>query len=170
MIKTIEETNRVDEVLHALDKLERGYINVGILGEEKSEIIMIATIQEFGLDIKVTDKMRGYLHSQGLHLKKDTKKISIPERSYIRASFDENKKKVIEVVNDLIIGVMELTITPDDFFKAVGNYCVGLIQAYMTTLQKPANHPLTVQKKGSSNPLIDSGRLRKAVEFEVKYR
>ena len=40
----------------------------------------VAIIHEWGMTIKVTDKMRGYLASQGFHLKKSTKVITIPAR------------------------------------------------------------------------------------------
>ena len=43
-----------------------------------------AMIHEFGAVIKVTDAMRVYLHSKGIHLSGKTKKIVIPPRPIMR--------------------------------------------------------------------------------------
>lgn len=42
-----------------------------------------AAIHQFGGDIKVTPKMRAYLHSQGIHLRKSTNAIHIPARPFL---------------------------------------------------------------------------------------
>ena len=55
----------------------------------KNGPVDIAAVHEYGCTIRVTDKMRGYLHSQGLHLKKTTQFIRIPERSFLRATLND---------------------------------------------------------------------------------
>lgn len=45
----------------------------------------LAGIHEYGCTIPVTEKMRAYLHGQGLHLKESTTHIRIPERSFCEA-------------------------------------------------------------------------------------
>ena len=55
---------------------------------EGKEMVNIAAVHEFGCTIEVTRKMRVYLHSIGIHLKKDTTHIVIPERSFLRATRD----------------------------------------------------------------------------------
>ena len=48
-------------------------------------IAAYAVWNEFGVpNIPVTDKMRAYMHYQGVHLKKDTTSISIPARPFMR--------------------------------------------------------------------------------------
>ena len=59
-------------------------VNVGVYGEQA----WLAGIHEYGCKIKVTDKMRAYLHSQGLHLKDSTEYITIPERAFLRNGYD----------------------------------------------------------------------------------
>jgi phage gpG-like protein len=57
------------------------------------EIVNIAAVHEFGTVISATPKMRAYLHYQGIHLKRDTFAIYIPERSFLRATFDSSDFK-----------------------------------------------------------------------------
>lgn len=55
----------------------------------------IAEVQQKGVKIKVTPKMRGYLHSQGKHLKSDTKFIKIPARPWFGISKEAEAKAMI---------------------------------------------------------------------------
>ena len=45
-----------------------------------------AMIHQYGGDIKVTPKMRKYLHSQGIHLRNTTNTIHIPARPFLGLS------------------------------------------------------------------------------------
>ena len=44
----------------------------------------------------------------------------------------------------------------------------GLIQKKMRDLKNPPNSQMTVEMKGSDNPLIDTGRLVGAIRHEVE--
>ena len=44
------------------------------------------------------------------------------------------------------------------------------IQRYITALQTPPNAPLTIMLKGSSNPLIDTGKMRRSITFKREER
>lgn len=64
---------------------------------EGQPVVNLAMIHEFGdgrggdLLIRVTPKMRAYLHSQGLHLKADTQYIRIPRRPTFEPVWKQNK-------------------------------------------------------------------------------
>ena len=130
-------------------------------------MLMIATVHEFGCTIEVTDKMRAYLNSQGLHLKKDTKVINIPQRSFIRAGFDENEQNIISRMQALIEKVIFDELDINDFYEFIGNYCVGKLQEFLVNLDNPSLSSYTIEKKGSSNPLIDTGHLKDTITFEI---
>ena len=49
--------------------------------------------REKGTRIKVTPKMRAYLHARGFHLKPETKVLFIPGRPYIKPAFRDFKAK-----------------------------------------------------------------------------
>ena len=166
-VKVDEEFNYLPKIRKALEYLGSHHLEIGIFGEDDSKMLMIARVQEYGVEIEVTEKMRIYLHVIGLHLKSDTDKITIPERSFIRAGFDAKKKDFQKVGEKIIYQVIALELKPQNGFDILGNYIVGQLQEYLTNISSPANHPFTVQQKGSSNPLIDEGHLRQAITYKV---
>lgn len=168
---TVTDTNNVPKYLKIFKQLSKKKLEIGVFGSDVSgsepNILMIAAVNEYGIDIKVTDKMRGYLHYQGIHLKKSTTEIRIPERSYLRDTFDKKLKKMEKVIQKLFLDVIDLKITVDLFYQLVGTQIVTLVQDYMTDLRDPPNTPITIAKKGSSNPLIDTGELRSKITYKV---
>lgn len=68
--------------------------------KDGKDVVDIADVHERGRTIKVTPKMRAYLHSQGLHLKPTTQYIHIPARPYISATVEsqEFKEMCLDVV------------------------------------------------------------------------
>lgn len=49
----------------------------------------------------------------------------------------------------------------------IGQMAAANAQQYMTDLKSPANSQATIDKKGSSNPLIDTGELRQSVTYSL---
>lgn len=163
----VTDKNNIPELLQVLEDLGSNRIHIGIFGRDDSTVLMIATVNEFGCKITVTPKMRAYLHSQGLHLKASTKQITIPERSFIRSGFDEQKDGYEKRAAKMLDKVLHLELPVDTFFDTLGKYVAGQLQTYLTGLDQPSNHPFTVGRKGSSNPLISSGRMRQAITHQV---
>ena len=50
----------------------------------------------------------------------------------------------------------------------LGEKVVADVQRKIVALKDPPNAPSTIAKKGSANPLIDTGRLRQSIDFEVR--
>jgi len=78
---------------------------IGVSRGERSngkDLVSIAAVQEFGATIKVTPRMRAFLHAKGLHLKPSTKAIVIPPRPYIRPAWDEGRQDVEAIFRDEI--------------------------------------------------------------------
>ncbi len=167
-MKILKDDNQINRISADLERLASLQLRIGIFGEDDSTLLMIGRVNEFGVEIEVTEKMRAFLHGQGLHLRATTNVIRIPERSYIRSTFDEQENAInnmaIRGVKNIILG----NTTPDELMGRIGLFIVGLIQEKMVDLREPANHPYTVQKKGSSNPLIDTGHLRQSITYKVE--
>lgn len=53
--------------------------------------------------------------------------------------------------------------TMDQVIEGVGILAAGATQQFITDLKTPPNAPYTIAKKGSDNPLIDTGRMRASV-------
>jgi len=94
----------------------------------------------------------------------------IPERSYIRASFDENSAKYFRGMKRLAQEIFAGQKTVDGALAIMGMQAQADIQKYMTDLQTPPNAPATIAAKGSDNPLIDTGALRASIRYIVEDR
>lgn len=164
---SIKETNNTKQLLRTLKEMGKSQINVGILGGE-SELSMIAAVHEFGCDIQVTDKMRGWFGANGFPLKKDTTVIRIPERSFLRAGYDENINQIVEQVEKQLPFVLKNEVDAKIFMEGIGMQFASMIQKKLREVKSPPLSDMTVERKGSSNPLIDSGRLHGAIQHEVK--
>ena len=165
-VKWKTKKNMFPEMETSIKQLDGKTVSVGVLGG--GEQAWLASIHEYGCRIKVTDKMRAYLHRTGLHLKKETTHIVIPERAFLRNGFDEGKDEVIDKCEQTLADVIGGTMSANQFCELVGLLLKGKIQDYARNLDSPPNHPYTVENKGSSNPLVDTGGMIGAISYKVE--
>jgi len=164
----IKDTNNIDKAVRNLRKLGGNTIKVGIFGADDADLVMIGAVHEYGADIPVTPKMRAWFAANGYPLKATTTVITIPERSWLRSGYDENIDKIADKLEDMVPDVIEGDVNPKIFMDMIGMEFAGLIQKKMRNLRSPANSSMTIERKGSTNPLIDTGRLVGAVRHEVE--
>lgn len=98
--------------------------------------------------------MRVYLHRMGLHLRESTTHIHIPERAFLRTGYDKNRDEVLKKARLMMADVMSGKMSADTMMEAIGMELVDRIRDYAVELDSPPNHPFTIERKGSSNPLI----------------
>jgi hypothetical protein len=91
----------------------------------------------------------------------------VPMRSFVRAWFDNAEPELRKEIASLMEGVLDGTFTKDQILDAIGLSAVGKMQANISQGVPPPNAPSTIQKKGSSTPLIDTGLLRSSITYEV---
>jgi len=165
--------------VNSFDDVE--YVDVGILTQpgaqkrppvdgKQSDITLaeLAAVQEYGAQIQVTPKMRGFLSANGLNLSKSTEVINIPSRPYMRQTFDENESILFRMIDEKDKEVLAGKTTRRKALNEVGQTHKQQIQKSMSTKGKfKPNHPYTIAKKKSSQPLIDKGILRAAIDYEV---
>lgn len=164
-IKYKTEKNDVPYLKTSLKQMNKKTIKVGALNGDSR---WIASIQEFGCTIPVTDKMRAYLHRNGLHLKESTTEIKIPERSFLRSGHDKNIDRVINQTERAIGQVLNGKMSVDDMLDLCGQQLCTAIKKYMRDLDKPELHPYTISQKGSSNPLVNTGALIESIVWEIE--
>ena len=152
--KTIK--NDFPSMVKRIEALDGEGVEVGVF---KGEHAWLASIHEYGCNIPVTPKMRKFLAAKGLHLKKSTSHIKIPERSFLRTGYDTNRDAVIRKAGLLIADVVAGNMSADGCLKGVGLELSSKIKDYATDLSSPGNHPFTMSEKGSSNPLVDTGNM-----------
>ena len=146
------------------------------------DVAGIGLIQEFGADIKITDKMRKYVHwlAKELNLPPSNGKgdgyIHIPARSWLQMPLEKRnalKRKIMEKFGGSKEHVESYIIDTGDLMRLailIGASAVEQIQEAFASEgfgEWEANSPLTVASKGSAMPLIDKGRLRGAITYEV---
>lgn len=166
----VSDINKVDEILKRIETLKSMYVKVGVLSSAGGEILMIANVHEYGKEIEVTDKMRGFfLYKFGVGLRKDTKVIKIPERSFIRSSFDARQNKVGESGDKLMEMVINGDLEVRSFYEMLGQTASDAIKDYLiNNVVAPPDTELTVRNKhGKSNPLVNTGRLVNSIDYEI---
>ena len=90
----------------------------------------------------------------------------IPERPFFR--------KAIAGMEDGLLNILKAGIDPEKMVvdehlaDRVGAYAAGEVQESITALEEPPNAPSTVARKGSTNPLIDTGYMRQSVTWEIE--
>jgi hypothetical protein len=92
----------------------------------------------------------------------------IPERSFLRAWFDEHKDEARVLWTKLMRSVAMGTRSQEDAVNLFGLHCVGQIQDRISQSIPPPNADSTVKRKGSSTTLIDTGVLRSSITHSVQ--
>ena len=164
-VRHVIKKDLTPRIVSAVNGLKGRAVEVGVFDGEQA---YIAGIHEYGCRIPVTQKMRGWVGAHGLHLRKGTEWITIPERSFLRAGFDAHISDVNSLADQLIAALADGTIDADTVLEAVGTQLEGDIKEYATALRDPANHPFTVEQKSSSNPLVDTGAMIGAITHRVR--
>ena len=142
--------------MNDLTKRPRG-VFVGVRSKDGAEVepgqsynlAQIAAVNEFGTE------------SQG-------EPGDIPARPFLRSTLDENVerygRKLIDSSIEHLTGARPL----ERGLAELGVVAVSDVRRKITAIRQPPNAPATIAKKGSSNPLIDTGRLRASIDYEIR--
>lgn len=167
---TIRNVSRIREIQASLRELSRLSLEIGVFAgqaktksknKEKSiDYARIASIHEFGLTINqdYTSEITG---------NKVQRKIVIPERSFIRSTFDEKQDEWLRFVKKRIPKLLNGQLTAEKLVSLLGEKIVRDIKEKIKAIDDPPNAPSTIAAKGSSSPLIQTGGLRKRVTYKV---
>ena len=148
------DTNHIPELLKILKKVNKKTIEAGILGDagknkDGESIAAYAAANEFG-----TNKAGR------------NKNVTIPERSFIRSTFD-NKKSIDRVFKN-VDRILVPGVNVKKILNNMGLTIKGEIVKKILSNIPPPNKPSTkAQKKGGGRTLVADGFLRKAIDFKV---
>lgn len=92
----------------------------------------------------------------------------IPERSFMRTSFDENVGKIKSDMDQQAGLVMEGKSTVRSALATIGRRHQDRIKRKIGSNIQPPNHPETVRRKKSSRTLIDKGEMLNGVHYVVR--
>lgn len=130
-------------LLERVKRLGSATIDVGIIGERAAEsyedgitVAMVAEWAELGL--------------------------GQPMRSWLRAWADEHDAEIRARIKTEIARLAR-TGTQRQALERIAAWMVGSIRQRIAAGIDPPNAPSTIERKGSSKPLIDSGQLRSSI-------
>lgn len=92
---------------------------------------------------------------------------TIPERSFLRAGIREGAPAYRRLNRRNLIKMREGEKTSDQAMGELGLKAAGDVQEMVLDVKQPPNAPRTIARKGSENPLIDTGHLRQSITHEV---
>ena len=94
--------------------------------------------------------------------------VRIPARPFLRKAFYDNQHKYRRLVK---VGIDEIVYddkTGHDLLVKLGKTGVSDVRESIVRWTKPGNAPLTIDnKRGTNNPLVDTGRLIKSVTYKI---
>lgn len=91
----------------------------------------------------------------------------IPERPFMRNASRNNRGKYTDAMRKSALKLLRSETTLSSVLSKLGILAQGDIQAEITSIASPPNSPTTIELKGSSNPLVDTGEMRKSVAWKV---
>ena len=169
MVEIKDHKNEIPRLVEQSRKLDGTEVTAGVHGKDDSFMAMIAQVHEFGVDIQVTEDMRGWFLAQGFPLSEDTEVIEIPSRSFVRPAADMLTRSLDAVVD---AQMESLVFEQATAFEAASRVALHMRQQILDHLGKtgPPLSDMTKQMRrggGSAQKLQDEGSLRQAVAGKV---
>lgn len=164
-VKVKHKVDRTKEYISSAKGLDGAKVNVGVLTGEHQ---WLAGIHEYGCTITVTPKMRAYLHHIGVHLKPSTKQIVIPERSFLRNGYDQNKDAVLRKADRILPDVLDGSMSEEEYLEIIGTQLRDSIKEYAVDLSDPPKKDWPTRPAGFDNPLVQTGDMIDGIEFEIE--
>lgn len=97
------------------------------------------------------------------------KKVVIPERSFVRSTFDDSLNSWTSLCFDKLADIVAGTSTAEELGQTLGKRMQKDLRTKIKRIKIPHNSPLTIANKGHDNPLIDTGKLVEAVRYKVSF-
>lgn len=187
----IKDKNNIPKLKKRLKKMKNKSVRVGVLGGAEKGLAMIAASNEFGA--KIVPKKANYLSiplvkeargksprdfpdlnlvfpflkdKKGKNIFVLKKEVIIPERSFLRTSFDD-KKNIKEIMKAGQM-VFDFGRSLNKVLDTIGLFMVAAIQKKIKSNIPPENVSLTTRMKGGkSRTLVDTGRLGQGITHQI---
>lgn len=131
--------------------LQSKKVVVGLFASSGSEVLTKGVVNEFG--VSNAGKNRN---------------INIPERSFLRSTYNKNYNKVAKRFGQIGKAISKGNFSVIPKLKLIGLEQENEVKKTITELKAPPNAPSTIKAKGSANPLIDTGELRSSISSELR--
>ena len=141
-IKVKIDRKALDKTIAAMTALTAQKVVVGIQGAPGSEVVMHGLYNEFGTD-------------------------TIPERSFLRSTFNARQDAYVKALQKAVDFVVAGKVTAPQALEQIGLRMVADVQQTIDKKKSPRLAESTIAAKGSSKPLIDTGRLRASIGYDI---
>lgn len=91
----------------------------------------------------------------------------VPQRSFIRATVDASEAEIHDLQRALSVQILRGDVEEDVALERLGAKVAAMCQNRIAEGIEPANAPSTIERKGSSKPLVDTGQLKASITFRV---
>lgn len=187
MIKANTEIKDVDRGMDRLMRTVRegaDHVDIGIQSDESETLLIIAGANEFGATINhpggtpygyktEQDAKKGRVQflkkGEGYAVLGETKPhtIQIPARPYIRSTVDQNAEDYYRHAETLSGLMMDGELDKFEALSLMGQKIESDIKNTIINVRSPPNARSTIRKKGSDNPLVDTGLLGGSIRYVV---
>lgn len=140
-----------DKYYQAVKDLNSNVVQVGLFASVGDKVLTKGIVNEFG----TTRAGKG-------------NNITIPERSFIRSTYNNQYKKVAKRFDQIFISFARRQYNVKGRMKLIGVEQENATKQTITDMKTPPNAPRTIAQKGSSHPLIDTGELRMKISSIVR--
>ena len=91
----------------------------------------------------------------------------IPARPFLGQTVDQHGGEIQQISAEMVQKICKGQLDAQSAFKKIGVVTVGYVQDQITNGEFEPNAPMTVQRKGSDHPLIDTGQLRRGISYVI---
>lgn len=91
-----------------------------------------------------------------------------PERSWLRSTMTEQSSKYAKLIAETIPESIKNGMSAHDAYSRLGTLAVNDVKLKLASGEFVALKQATIDRKGSSKPLIDTGNLRQSINYEIR--
>lgn len=113
--------------------------------EDGTPVAYVATIHEFGAPAR-----------------------NIPRRPFIFPTIQKRKMEWAEIMKDGVKAVLDGRVTGDTLLNGLGVQASGDIKQTISEVNSPALKQQTIDRKGSSKPLVETALMMNSVTYKVE--
>lgn len=192
--KVIIKDHGWNKLKKELKLMDNSFVKVGVLGGthkgkkgESFDMVKLATVHEYGATIdhpggtayRVIDGKAVFVSNEdandftgGIFALHRTKrhKITIPARPFLAQAYEKYFNEIKAFVIAQKVAVLDGKQDTMTALKKIGLFFKSKVQLVFTEGTFTPLKQATIDEKGSSRPLFDTGRLRASINYEVEIK
>lgn len=137
--------NAINDMIRYARKLGKKSVYVGYPASAGGEMVMRAAVHQFG-----------------------SIERNIPPRPFLDKGVEKGSDKYKKLAKSRMKPILQGRLSVDNYYKLAGQIATAEVKKYIREGDFVPLSPMTIKRKGSSKPLIDTGQMRNTVTYEVR--